>query len=144
MFLRVLLMKRILMGLMLPVSSLRSPLCQLRRLREIDVSNPESYEDLVELLIPVLMERGIMWKDYAVPGGTFRENLRGEKDVKTLPANHPGARFRYEELKERIGVDEFGDITISRKREDKAVNGVEKGVAKLEVGETAEAALAKA
>jgi alkanesulfonate monooxygenase SsuD/methylene tetrahydromethanopterin reductase-like flavin-dependent oxidoreductase (luciferase family) len=25
------------------------------------VSNPESYEDLVELLVPVLQERGLMW-----------------------------------------------------------------------------------
>jgi hypothetical protein len=85
------------------------------------------------------MERGIMWKDYAVPGGTFRENLRREKDVKTLPTNHPGARFRYEELKK--DVDEFGDVTISRKRKEE--NGVVDGLGKLEVGEAAEAALAK-
>jgi hypothetical protein len=81
-----------------------------------DVSNPESYEDLVELLIPVIMERGIMWNDYAVPGGIFRENLHLEKDVKTLPTNHQGGRFRYEELKERLGTDEFRDITIKRMR----------------------------
>ncbi|KAN0104898.1 bacterial luciferase-like protein [Hyaloscypha variabilis] len=90
------------------------------------VSNPESYEDLVELLIPVLMERGIMWKDYTVPGGTFL------------------ARFRYEELKERLGTDEFGDITIKRTRTEKKVDGVVNGMRKLEVGETAEAVVAKA
>jgi hypothetical protein len=105
-----------------------------------DVSNPESYEDLVELLVPVLQERGIMWKDYAVPGGTFRENLRREPGAKTLPANHPGARFRYDALKARLGADEFGDVTITRKMEEPVVNGV----SKLEVSETAEANLAKA
>jgi hypothetical protein len=91
------------------------------------------------------MERGIMWKDYAVPGGTFRENLRREKDVKILPTNHPGARFRYEELKERLGADEFGDITITSKRPDeKKGEAVVNGVAKLEVSETVEAVVAKA
>jgi hypothetical protein len=90
------------------------------------------------------MERGIMWKDYTVPGGTFRENLRREKDVKTLPTNHPVARFRYEELKERLGTDEFGDITIKRTRTEKKVDGVVNGVRKLEVGETAEEVVAKA
>jgi hypothetical protein len=122
--------------------SFHSPSIPLHQLTEADVSNPESYEDLVELLIPVLMERGIVWKDYAVPGGTFRENLRREKDVKTLPTNHPGTRFGYEELKERLGADEFGDITI--KRERKGDESLANGVKKLEVGETTEAALAKA
>jgi hypothetical protein len=120
-----------------------APFSSIHRLTRADVSIPESYEDLVELLIPVLMERGIMWKDYAVPGGTFRENLRREKDVKTLSTNHPGARFRYEELKARLGADEFGDITIKRERKE-SMNGIAKGVAELEVGEAAEAALAKA
>jgi len=87
-----------------------------------------------------------MWKDYAVPGGTFRENLRREKDVKILPTNHPGARFRYGELKERLGADEFGDITIKRTKKEKGEKKVEaviNDVSKLEVGETAEVVVAK-
>jgi hypothetical protein len=84
-----------------------------------------------------------MWKDYAVSGGTFRENLRREKDVKTLPTNHPRARYRYKELKKTFGADEFWDITIKRERKESGVNGVQKDVKKLEVSETAEAALAK-
>ncbi len=70
-----------------------------------------------------------MWKDYAVPGGTFRENLRGEPGCKTLPPNHPGAQFRYNVLKEKY-ADENGDIIIDRKKEaeekleaEKKVNG---------------------
>jgi hypothetical protein len=112
--------------------------------RLIDVSDPKSYEDLVEQLIPVLMGRGIMWKDYAVPGGTFRENLRREKDVTMPPTNHPGARFQYDELKERLEVDEFGDITITTKRpEEKKEDVVVNGVKKMDVGETAKTMVAK-
>ena len=92
-----------------------------------DISNPESYEDFVELVIPVLQERGIMWKDYAVPGGTFRENLRREPGVKRAPLTHPAAQYRYDVLKEKYG-DENGDIRIDRKAEEselvKKVNGV--------------------
>lgn len=103
------------------------------KLTAIDVSNPESYEDLVELLIPVLQERGIMWNDYAVPGGTFRENLRRELGAKTLPKNHPGAQFRYDVLKG--DADEFGDITITRKVDD----SITKRLSELEINETVEA-----
>jgi hypothetical protein len=79
----------------------------------IDVSNPGSYEDFVEPLVPVLQERGIMWKDYAVPGGTFRENLRRKKRDKNLPPNHHAAQFRYSALKEKW-ADNNGDTVIDR------------------------------
>jgi len=70
----------------------------------------------VELLVPVLQERGIMWKDYAVPGGTFRENLLGEPGQKTSPPDHPSKQFTYEALKKLPGViDEKGDIHINRR-----------------------------
>lgn len=59
-----------------------------------------SYDDLVDLLVPVLQERRNMWKDYAVPGGKFRENLRQTPGDTKLPRNHPGAQFRYDVLKE--------------------------------------------
>ncbi|KAH8678281.1 luciferase-like domain-containing protein [Xylariales sp. PMI_506] len=80
------------------------------------VSNPTSYEDLVDLLVPVLQERGLMWKDYAVPGGTFRENLLREPGQKTMPCDHPATQFRYENLKKQPGtLDEKGDIVINRR-----------------------------
>jgi hypothetical protein len=79
----------------------------------LDVSNPGSYEDFVELLVPVLQERGIMQKEYAVPGGTFRENLRRQPGQKLLPLNHHAAKYRYDELKKTY-ADEDGDIVINR------------------------------
>lgn len=42
--------------------------------------------------MPELQKRGIMWKDYAVPQGTFRENLLGHP---RLADDHYGAKFRY-------------------------------------------------
>jgi hypothetical protein len=57
-----------------------------------------------------------MWKDYAVPGGTFRENLLGEPGQKTSPPDHPSRQFTYENLKKLPGVvDEKGDIHINRR-----------------------------
>jgi hypothetical protein len=51
---------------------------------------PESFEDFVNLVIPVLQERGSYKRDYAQ--GTLREKLfqRGA----TLPQEHVGAGFR--------------------------------------------------
>jgi hypothetical protein len=84
----------------------------------IDVSNPESYEDLVELLVPVLQERGLMWKDYAVPGGTFRENVRRKAGEQLLPSTHPAAKFRYDVLKNGGNIDEDGHVVIDRVKEE--------------------------
>jgi hypothetical protein len=97
------------------VSFFPSFLHTVANIGETDLSNPMSYEDIVELLIPVLQERGLMWKDYAVPGGTFRENLLREPGQKTVPATHAAARFKYKELKKQAGVvDENGDIWIKK------------------------------
>ena len=54
-----------------------------------------------------------MWKDYAAPGGTFRENLRREPGVKRALSTHPAAKYRYEAIKEKYG-DAEGDIHIDR------------------------------
>lgn len=56
------------------------------------VTNPGSWEDVVNLLVPVLQERGLMWTDYAVPGGTFRENLMGSKELRE---DHYGSKFKW-------------------------------------------------
>lgn len=61
----------------------------------IDLSNPESWEDVVELLVPELQRRGIYWEDYTVPGGTFRENMQGKPGQTLLPDDHPGAKVRW-------------------------------------------------
>jgi len=78
------------------------------------VSNPESYEDIVELLVPVLQRRGLMWEDYAVPGGTYRENLLRTPGQSLAPKGHPATQFRYGVLKEKYEVAANGDITINR------------------------------
>jgi hypothetical protein len=60
------------------------------------ISNPGSFEDIVELLIPELRKRGLLFEDYAVPGGTFRENLLRQPGQKTLRDDHYGSQFTFE------------------------------------------------
>ncbi len=50
---------------------------------------PETFEDMVDLVVPELQERGVYKRDYAP--GTLREKLYGRA---RLPAEHPAARFR--------------------------------------------------
>ena len=54
-----------------------------------------SYEDIVELLVPELQKRGLMWQDYHVPGGTFRENLHNIPGEPGLSPRHPGSTFKW-------------------------------------------------
>jgi len=93
-----------------------------------DVSNPESYEDLVELLVPVLQRRGIMWEDYDVPGGTYRENMLRTPGQSATPEGHASRKFTFEALKGNM--DEEGVIVINRQDPEAKVEKVE-GVAKL-------------
>jgi len=59
------------------------------------ISNPGSFEDVVELLIPELQRRGIYRTDYPVPGGTFRENMQQTPGESLLPFIHPAASYRW-------------------------------------------------
>lgn len=61
------------------------------------ISNPGSFEDICELLIPELRKPGLLFDDYAVPGGTFRENLLRQPGQKTLRSDHYGSRFKFED-----------------------------------------------
>ncbi|EEY15352.1 hypothetical protein D7B24_001688 [Verticillium nonalfalfae] len=56
---------------------------------------PGSFEDIISDLFPVLRQRGLLWEGYAVPGGTYRENLRGEKGAARPPPDHPAAKFHW-------------------------------------------------
>jgi hypothetical protein len=60
-------------------------------------SNPGSFEDVVEMLIPELQRRGIYWMDYAVPGGTMRENMYEVKGASRLPDDHYGSSFKWKD-----------------------------------------------
>lgn len=59
------------------------------------VTSPGSFEDIVYLLRPELVKRGLMWEDYEVPGGTLRENLYGVKGQTMLRDDHYGHKFKY-------------------------------------------------
>ena len=52
---------------------------------------PGTFTDVIELLIPELQQRGIFWNDYAVPGGTYRENLTETKGQCEPREDHPAA-----------------------------------------------------
>jgi len=54
---------------------------------------PGTFTDVIELLIPELQRRGLFWTDYAVPGGTYRENLTEIKGKCEPRADHPAAKM---------------------------------------------------
>ncbi|KAI0140598.1 luciferase-like domain-containing protein [Pestalotiopsis sp. NC0098] len=74
-----------------------------RWVRESDVDGfnlayalmPQSFEDIIEDLLPVLQKRGLFWDDYTVDGGTYRENLYGKKGVSRPPPDHPAAQYHW-------------------------------------------------
>ncbi|KAK8081187.1 Nitrilotriacetate monooxygenase component A/pristinamycin IIA synthase subunit A [Apiospora hydei] len=57
---------------------------------------PQSFKDIIELLLPELRRRGLFWDDYAVPSGTYRENLYREPGLKRSPPDHVSAKFRWQ------------------------------------------------
>jgi hypothetical protein len=59
------------------------------------VTTPGSHEDVVDLLVPELQRRGLMWEDYEVEGGTLRENLYSTKGMNELREDHYGHMFKY-------------------------------------------------
>ena len=60
---------------------------------------PETFEDVVDRLVPELQKRGAYPRDYAA--GTLRDKLFGEGPY--LPATHPAARYRDIERVKREG-----------------------------------------
>lgn len=56
---------------------------------------PGTFEDVVKHLLPVLRKRGLFWDGYAVPGGTYRENLRGRKGEARPSPDHPAAAYHW-------------------------------------------------
>ncbi|KAH9903592.1 dibenzothiophene desulfurization enzyme A [Xylariomycetidae sp. FL2044] len=56
---------------------------------------PQSFKDIIELLLPELQRRGLFWNDYAVAGGTYRENFYGKEGQKRAPDDHVAASFRW-------------------------------------------------
>lgn len=60
-------------------------------------SIPETFDDIIEYLIPELQRRGIFHTEYAVKGGTFRENIYEQEGHSRLPESHPGAKYFWRE-----------------------------------------------
>ncbi|XHG02370.1 hypothetical protein AWENTII_005726 [Aspergillus wentii] len=62
-------------------------------------SIPETFDDIIELLLPELRRRGLFWDDYAVKGGTFRENVYGQGQNR-LKESHPGSKYVWKQGEE--------------------------------------------
>ena len=86
-------------------------------------SIPETFEDIIEHLIPELRRRGIFWEDYAVPGGTLRENYLGIKGASKLSETHPGAKFIW---KAGEAIPEYAKETNGHSAEEENGNGASK------------------
>jgi FMN-dependent oxidoreductase (nitrilotriacetate monooxygenase family) len=63
-------------------------------------SLPDTFDDIIELLLPELRRRGLFWSDYAVKGGTLRENMYGLPGQSRLPEAHTGAKYFWKEGQE--------------------------------------------
>ncbi|KAF2020219.1 Nitrilotriacetate monooxygenase component A/pristinamycin IIA synthase subunit A [Aaosphaeria arxii CBS 175.79] len=61
---------------------------------------PQSFKDIIELLIPELRARGLYWDDYAVPQGTYRENFYEKQGQKGPLEEHVASTYRW-----KAGVD---------------------------------------
>ncbi|KAM5378133.1 hypothetical protein ACJZ2D_004591 [Fusarium nematophilum] len=60
------------------------------------VAVPQAWEDVIEFLIPELQARGWLGDgDYAVPGGTARENLYATPGDAKLRGTHPGTQYKF-------------------------------------------------
>jgi hypothetical protein len=55
---------------------------------------PKSITDSVGLLVPQLQKRGIYWTDYAVLGGTLKENIQAQPSQLFLSRDQAGAKLR--------------------------------------------------
>lgn len=89
--------------------------------------NPESIEDLVELLIPELQKRGLYRTEYPVVGGTFRENMQGKPGQSLLGADHPGAKVRWNaQEKPIVEVETTSGPKRTQQTHESDVNGTKK------------------
>lgn len=65
---------------------------------------PETFEDIVDYLIPELQKRGLAQKEYAVEGGSFRQQaFRDEKQAFLTPDHYAyGLKWNAGETKEEF------------------------------------------
>ncbi|ORY67188.1 dibenzothiophene desulfurization enzyme A [Pseudomassariella vexata] len=56
---------------------------------------PQSFKDIIDLLIPELRKRGLFWDDYAVLEGTYRENFYQKPGQKGPLDEHVASTYRW-------------------------------------------------
>ncbi|RSL77139.1 hypothetical protein CEP51_009355 [Fusarium floridanum] len=56
---------------------------------------PQSFKDIIDLLLPELRARGLFWDDYAVPGGSYRENFYGLEGQKYPLPEHAASKYQW-------------------------------------------------
>ena len=64
---------------------------------------PRSFEDVIQYLVPELQARGLFWKDYAVPGGTYRESFYQKEGQMGPLDEHVASKYRW---RAGVGRDE--------------------------------------
>lgn len=64
---------------------------------------PQTFEDVIELLIPELRRRGLFWDGYTVSGGTYRENLFEQPGQHEPFADHPAAKMIWRPSAKTVG-----------------------------------------
>lgn len=56
---------------------------------------PDSFKDIIRLLLPELKRRGLFWDDYAVPAGTYRENFYAARGQTGPLDEHVASKYRW-------------------------------------------------
>lgn len=84
---------------------------------------PGTFDDIIKYLLPELRKRGLFHEDYAVKGGTIRENYTGRVGQSRLLDTHPGAKYSWKAgqetqpfLQEQESKEGLKDLPV---REDK-------------------------
>lgn len=57
--------------------------------------SPGNFQDIIKYLLPELRRRGLFWDDYAVPGGTARENYSADEKGPRVRDDHPASKYRW-------------------------------------------------
>lgn len=65
------------------------------------------------MLIPELRKRGIFWDGYAVPGGTYRENLNQKPGQAEPLADHPASSFAWNPPEATEDANGHGNIMLN-------------------------------
>lgn len=76
--------------------------------------------------MPELRRRGLFWDDYAVTGGTVRENYFEKPGEKRLPQGHPGSKYKWR-AGEKVPSYAKEDVSVSIS-DEKATNAKANGL----------------